>query len=217
MSVAMAMAFPSRGAQPVPVGIAAGPRRRPSGRRCAKAAGIIVRDVPPGGEQRALREGIVHLIVVPADPPTYRFDPARAESRTARLVVDDVLKRAAGRTDPWQAREEPVEVPGSRYIDWLIPGIVAMGIMSNGMWGIGFSIVQARMRKLLKRHGRQPDAQERVPAGAAAGPADLSGAGSGRAAGLRRAGVRHAGQRQRRGDRGRDPDRRAGVRRARLC
>ena len=71
-------------------------------------------------------------------------------------MVDDALKRAAGRADPWTAREEPVNVPGSRYIDWLIPGIVGMGIMSTGMWGVGFSIVQARMRKLLKRMVASP-------------------------------------------------------------
>jgi ABC-type multidrug transport system permease subunit len=42
-------------------------------------------------------------------------------------------------------------VPGSRYVDWLIPGIVGLSIMGTSMWGIGFAIVQARMRKLLKR------------------------------------------------------------------
>jgi ABC-type multidrug transport system permease subunit len=42
-------------------------------------------------------------------------------------------------------------IAGSRYIDWLIPGILGMNIMSTGMWGMGFSIVQARLRKLLKR------------------------------------------------------------------
>jgi ABC-type multidrug transport system permease subunit len=156
MSLVMAMAFPSRGAQPVPVGLAEGPGAEPIRQTLARAPGITVRDVARGGEQRALREGVVHVIVVPTDPPTYRFDGARAESRTARLVVDDALKRAAGRADPWVAREEPVEVPGSRYIDWLIPGMVAMGIMSNGMWGVGFSIVQARMRKLLKRMVASP-------------------------------------------------------------
>ena len=156
MSLVMAMAFPSRGARPVPVGIADGAAALSIRQTLAKAAGITVIDLPPGGEQRALREGIVHVIVVPSDPPAYQFDAARVESYTARLVVDDALKRAAGRTDPWVAREEAVEVPGSRYIDWLIPGMVAMGIMSNGMWGVGFSIVQARMRKLLKRMVASP-------------------------------------------------------------
>jgi ABC-2 type transport system permease protein len=156
MTLVMAMAFPSRGARPVPVGIADGEAAGSFRQTLAKAPGIAVVAVPRGGEQRALREGIVHVIVVPTDPPAYEFDAARVESYTARLVVDDALKRAAGRVDPWVAREKPVEVPGSRYVDWLIPGMVAMGIMSNGMWGVGFSIVQARMRKLLKRMVSSP-------------------------------------------------------------
>jgi ABC-2 type transport system permease protein len=69
----------------------------------------------------------------------------------ARLVVDDLLKRAAGRTDPWTAVDEPRAVPGSRYVDWLIPGLVGMGLMTNGLWAVAFPIVQARLRKLLKR------------------------------------------------------------------
>lgn len=156
MSIVMAMAFPSRGAQPVPVAVVEGAGATSLRATLAHAPGIVVREIPAGSEQRALREGEVHLVVVPTDPPTYRFDDARTESRAARLVVDDALKRAVGRADPWQAREEPVRVSGSRYIDWLIPGMVAMGIMSNGMWGIGFSIVQARMRKLLKRMVASP-------------------------------------------------------------
>ncbi len=40
---------------------------------------------------------------------------------------------------------------GSRYIDWLVPGLLGMNIMSTGLWGVGFSIVQARTKKLLKR------------------------------------------------------------------
>ncbi|MEP6916402.1 MAG: ABC transporter permease [Acidobacteriota bacterium] len=156
MSMVMALAFPSRGSQPVRVGVADGDRGASIRQALANAPGITVREVPPGGEQRALREGDVHIIVVPTVPPTYQFDDARIESHTARLVVDDALKRAAGRPDPWTAREEPLHVAGSRYIDWLIPGMVGMGIMSNGMWGVGFSIVQARMRKLLKRMVASP-------------------------------------------------------------
>ncbi|HEY6361013.1 MAG TPA: ABC transporter permease [Vicinamibacterales bacterium] len=150
MSVVMAVAFPARGNSPVVIGIAAGAEA--AGVRAALAAepAITVRDVAPGSEQRALREGEVHLIVVPTMPPAYRFDPGRVESRTARLLVDDALKRGAGRTDPWTATEEPQQIPGSRYIDWLIPGLVGLGIMSTSMWGIGFSVAQSRMRKVLK-------------------------------------------------------------------
>jgi ABC-type multidrug transport system permease subunit len=151
MSVALAIAFPARGARPVPVGLAGGPDADAVRTALDAADDIAVRDLRPDEEARVLREGEVHVVVVPTRPPTYRFDPSRDESRAAVLVVDRALKRAAGRPEPWDAREEPVVVPGSRYVDWLIPGIVGLGVMSTGMWGVGFSIVQARLRKVLKR------------------------------------------------------------------
>ncbi|MGH9148015.1 MAG: ABC transporter permease, partial [Vicinamibacterales bacterium] len=77
-------------------------------------------------------------------------DPARTESRLARLVVHEALMKAAGRADPWQPREDTVMVRGSRYIDWLMPGLLGMNIMSTGMWSISFGIVNARVRKELK-------------------------------------------------------------------
>jgi ABC-type multidrug transport system permease subunit len=156
MSVAMAIAFPSQGSQPVRVGVPPGAGSETMRKTLSSDSGVIVSDVPADEELRQLREGDVHVIVRPGHPPTYRFDPDREESRIARLVVDDVLKRAAGRSDPWQAREEAVAIPGSRYVDWLIPGIVALGIMNNSMWSIGFMTVQMRLRKLLKRLAASP-------------------------------------------------------------
>jgi ABC-type multidrug transport system permease subunit len=156
MSLALAIAFPSRAERDVLVGVQPGPSAESLRATLRGTKGIAVREVPPEDERRALREGTVNVIVLPTTPPTYRFDPAREESRLARAVVDDVLKRAAGRRDPWQAHEQPQEVAGSRYIDWFIPGLIGMGLMSNGMWGIGFGIVQARMRKLLKRMVASP-------------------------------------------------------------
>jgi len=156
VSLALALAFPSKAERPVFVGLYPGPASESLRATLKGSRGITVRDVRPEDERRALREGEVNVVVVPTTPPTYRFDPAREESRLARAVVDDVLKRAAGRTDPWAAHEEPQVVAGSRYIDWFIPGLIGMGIMTNGMWGIAFGIVQARMRKLLKRMVASP-------------------------------------------------------------
>ena len=152
MSLALAVAFPNR-ASPVLVAIAAGPQQAEVRRALQGVRDLQLRDVPatPQGEARALREGEVHLVVEPSHPPTYRFDAARQEGRVARLIVDAALKQAEGRVDPWQAHEIAVQVPGSRYVDWLLPGIVAMNIMGTGMWGLGFSIVSARMKNLLKR------------------------------------------------------------------
>lgn len=80
----------------------------------------------------------------------YRYDPTRPESRVARLVVDDALQRTMGREDVAPVRDQTVAQPGARYIDFLIPGLVGLNLMGSGMWGLGFSVVQARTRKLLK-------------------------------------------------------------------
>src|SRR6478609_7304907 len=70
--------------------------------------------------------------------------PARPESQVARLAVDAALQRAAGRADAFLPVQQPINTVGSRYIDWLVPGLLGMNIMGTGMWGIGFSIVTAR-------------------------------------------------------------------------
>ena len=156
MSVAMAIAFPASSGQTVRVGVAPGPGSEAVQQALAGAGEIVVREIPHERQAAELRDGDVHLIVVPGSPPTYRFDPMRAESRLARLVVDNVLKRSAGRSELWNAREDLIELPGSRYVDWLIPGIIGLSIMNNGLWSIGFMTVQARLRKLLKRLAASP-------------------------------------------------------------
>jgi ABC-type multidrug transport system permease subunit len=101
--------------------------------------------------RRALRTGKVALVVVPGQPITYRYDETRPESRLARAVTDDVLQRRSGRVDPVATAEAHVTEPGSRYIDFLIPGLVGLNLMSSSMWGIGYLIVEMRTKKLIKR------------------------------------------------------------------
>lgn len=98
-----------------------------------------------------LRLGKSALVVVAGDPVVYLFDPSRSESVLARRRVDDALQRAAGRADPLHSRDELMTQPGARYIDFLVPGLLGMNLMGSGMWGIGFVIVDMRVRKLLKR------------------------------------------------------------------
>jgi ABC-type multidrug transport system permease subunit len=86
----------------------------------------------------------------------YQYDPTRPESKVARLAVDDALQRALGRTDVMIARERRTVEPGARYIDFLIPGLIGLNLMGSGMWGLGFTVVQARGRKLLKRFAATP-------------------------------------------------------------
>ncbi|MEW6367196.1 MAG: ABC transporter permease [Acidobacteriota bacterium] len=106
----------------------------------------------------SLRKGKVDIVIEirSGGEVTYRYDPTRSESRTARLSVDNAVQRARGRADPLPVREEHVVQPGSRYIDFLIPGLVGLNLMGSGMWGIGFSVVVSRTRKLLKRFAATP-------------------------------------------------------------
>jgi ABC-type multidrug transport system permease subunit len=101
----------------------------------------------------ALRTGKVVLIAEPLPEAgvVYHFDDTNPEARDARLLADAAIQRAAGRADPVPAADRILREPGSRYIDFLVPGLVGMGIMSNAVWGLAFSIVDARRRKLLKR------------------------------------------------------------------
>jgi ABC-type multidrug transport system permease subunit len=109
--------------------------------------------------KRALSTGKIDLFVAPGtgdEAWIYHFDPMRPEANTARLAVDDALQRAAGREDRIFARDEIEREPGGRYIDFLVPGLVGLNIMGSAMWGIGFAVVDARKRKMLKRLAATP-------------------------------------------------------------
>jgi ABC-2 type transport system permease protein len=103
-----------------------------------------------------LRLGKSALVVIPGSVVTYLFDPTRPESVLARQQVDDALQRAAGRQDPLQVDDQHVTEPGTRYIDFLIPGLLGMNLLAGSMWGVGYVIVDMRVRKLLKRFVATP-------------------------------------------------------------
>jgi ABC-type multidrug transport system permease subunit len=107
---------------------------------------------PPEG-RRALRQGRIALLAEPiaGGGVTYEFDDTNAEGRTARMLADRAIQGAAGRVDPVGSRDEILREPGSRYIDFLIPGLLGMNLMGSGIWGLGFAIVDARRKKLMKR------------------------------------------------------------------
>jgi ABC-2 type transport system permease protein len=102
--------------------------------------------------RQELRTGKVSLVVVTGHPPrTYRYDETRPGGRLARLLVDDLLQRSEGRRDPTPVADDRVTEIGARYVDFLIPGLVGFNLMSSGMWGLGYVIVEMRTKKLLKR------------------------------------------------------------------
>jgi ABC-2 type transport system permease protein len=86
----------------------------------------------------------------------YLYDPARPESVLSRAEVDDALQTSAGRKNPLPTSSVISTEPGSRYIDFLIPGLIGMNLMNSGMWSVGFALVDMRQRKLLKRFVATP-------------------------------------------------------------
>ena len=153
MSIALGLAFRSTGPEPVRVGVLPGVSDDVT--RALTAGGVQVKPLDEAAGRNELRAGKVALLLVPPPwagaPLGYRYDDMRPESRLGRAVVDDVLQRAAGRRDPKPVRDDLVRERGARYIDFLIPGLIGMNLMSGSMWGIGWVLVNMRVRKLLKR------------------------------------------------------------------
>ena len=102
--------------------------------------------------RHALAIGTILLLAEPSpNGVVYRYDDTNPDARNARILADRAIQIAAGRLDPVFAQNDLVHETGSRYIDFLIPGLLGMNLMGSAMWGLGFSIVDARQKKLLKR------------------------------------------------------------------
>jgi ABC-type multidrug transport system permease subunit len=105
----------------------------------------------------AMQRGDVVLIVQAlGDSVQFLYDPANRDARHAQLQVNDTIQRAAGRGDPLRVVSEKTRVPGTRYVDFLVPGLLAMSIMSTSLFGTGMIIVSNRRENLLKRYLATP-------------------------------------------------------------
>jgi ABC-type multidrug transport system permease subunit len=81
----------------------------------------------------------------------YRYDDTNPEGRTSRMLADRAIQETAGRVNSVASSDRVMREPGSRYIDFLIPGLLGMNLMGSAIWGMGFAIVDARRKKLIKR------------------------------------------------------------------
>lgn len=154
LAVGLGIAFRNKPADILTVAVVRGtPAGDSLAARLAGAEGLRVQALGADSAAHALATGSVALVVAaePAGVVRYRFDDTRPEGRAARSLVDDAVQRAAGRQDPVRIAEQQVRERGSRYIDFVIPGLLGMNIMGGGIWGLGFAIVEARRRNLLKR------------------------------------------------------------------
>jgi ABC-type multidrug transport system permease subunit len=104
--------------------------------------------------RRRLKTGKSDLVVIPTGSSgsacEFLLMPGKPESTVARDDVASVLEDP-GRLARIEGQSKELEEEGGRYIDFLVPGLLGMGLMGGGLWGVGFVTVDMRIRKLLKR------------------------------------------------------------------
>ena len=150
LAIVLGIAFRGEHPGPTNVVVVEGPGAVKTERSLQADNGVRVEVLSRKAADQRLRTGRALVMVIPGDPVVFRYDPTRPESRLARERVDRILQHAAGRTDPLGVSDNLVTEPGARYIDFLVPGLLGMNLMGGGLWGIGWVIVEDRIRKLLK-------------------------------------------------------------------
>jgi ABC-type multidrug transport system permease subunit len=153
LAVGLGIAFRNRPADVLPVA-ATTPQLAGA---LAADKGLRATEMDESAGVHALATGNILLLAV-ARPGgvEYRYDDTNPDARNARLLADRAIQTAAGRRDAVAASNELVHETGSRYIDFVVPGLLGMNLMGSAMWGLGFSIVEGRQKKLLKRMVASP-------------------------------------------------------------
>ncbi|HMC56423.1 MAG TPA: ABC transporter permease [Gemmatimonadaceae bacterium] len=154
LSVGLGIAFRNRPPEVVHVAVVGDSARSAAVMAAlARSAGVAAQRLTEPDARLGLRTGRIALAVrIPATGGVdYEYDDTREDARNARLLADDAIQRGGGRRDVVANSERFIREPGSRYIDFVVPGLLGMGLMGNGIWGIGFPVVDARRKGLLKR------------------------------------------------------------------
>lgn len=153
LAVGLGIAFRNRPADVLPVGATT-----PQLVQALNAdKGLHATQMDEAAGAHALATGNISLLAIAnGSGVVYRYDDTNPDARTARMLADRAIQVAAGRRDPVEAENRLVHETGSRYIDFVVPGLLGMNLMGSAMWGLGFSIVDARMKKLLKRMVASP-------------------------------------------------------------
>jgi len=156
LAVGLGIAFRNRPADVLPVGATTAQLTQ----ALAAEKGLKATEMNESAGTRALAVGgIVLLAEQRPDGVVYRYDDTNPDARTARTLADRAIQVAAGRRDAVTAKNELVHERGARYIDFVVPGLLGMNLMGSAMWGLGFSIVDGRQKKLLKRMVASPMAK----------------------------------------------------------
>ena len=153
LAVGLGIAFRNRPADVLPVGATTAPLTQ----ALSVDKGLKATEMDEAAGAHALAVGDILLLAVQGPGGVaYRYDDTNPDARNARLLADRAIQTAAGRRDAVSAENELVHETGARYIDFVVPGLLGMNLMGSAMWGLGFSIVEGRQKKLLKRMVASP-------------------------------------------------------------
>ena len=148
LAVGLGIAFRNRPADVLQVGATTSQLTR----ALAADEGLTATTMDEQAGTRALATGSILLLAIQQpDGVAYKYDDSNPDARTARLLADRAIQTAAGRREAVSSVNQQIHEPGARYIDFVVPGLLGMNLMGSAIWGIGFSIVEARQKKLLKR------------------------------------------------------------------
>ena len=153
LAVGLGIAFRNRPPDVLPVGATTTQLTQ----ALAGDSGLAVKTTDEAAGAKALATGNILLLAIQEPKGVmYKFDDTNPDARTARLLADRAIQAAAGQRKATRTSNELVHEKGSRYIDFVVPGLLGMNLMGSAIWGLGFAIVEARQKKLLKRMVASP-------------------------------------------------------------
>ncbi|MFZ4572184.1 MAG: ABC transporter permease, partial [Bacteroidales bacterium] len=100
----------------------------------------------------ALKRGNLNLVMDEDNGQIrYHFDPMNPDAQLTYLKFSKLMKEPGMLIKPSETEIRPLTVNGTRYIDFLVPGLICMGVMMSCMWGVSYDIIEKRSKKLLRR------------------------------------------------------------------
>jgi ABC-type multidrug transport system permease subunit len=101
---------------------------------------------------RLLKRGTMNVLVAASgDSVEYHFDPMNSDAELTYLKLGNIISKGKLPETGNNSEIRPLTVTGTRYIDFLVPGLITMGVMMSCMWGISYGIIEKRSKKLLRR------------------------------------------------------------------
>jgi ABC-type multidrug transport system permease subunit len=109
-------------------------------------------NMPWNEAMQLLKRGTINVIILDRkDSVEYHFDPMNPDAQLTYLKLGNLIGKGKILHEANNTEIKPLTVAGTRYIDFLVPGLITMGIMMSCMWGISYGIIEKRSKKLLRR------------------------------------------------------------------